>query len=197
METAFVIGNGKTRLDIKLKKLRGKGTTYGCNYLYEDFVPDVLVATDLPIATIIEDSGYAKKHVFYTRNPQKKSGAKKIIKNYGYSSGSVATTLACIDGCRYIYLIGMDLMGLGTINNEKQRTFNNVYSDKQFYKKSNREETYYGNWVNQIHEIMKEYKDRKFIRVNPHLNYTPDEWKNCSNYSNVDLKQFLKNINTM
>ena len=46
MDRAFVIGNGQSRLQIDLNNLRSKGTIYGCNALYRDFIPDVLVATD-------------------------------------------------------------------------------------------------------------------------------------------------------
>ena len=37
MSTAFIIGNGPTRLDINLHDLVGKGKIYGCNALYRDF----------------------------------------------------------------------------------------------------------------------------------------------------------------
>ena len=46
MERAFIIGNGKSRIGFDLNQLRGKGTIYGCNALYRDFMPDVLIATD-------------------------------------------------------------------------------------------------------------------------------------------------------
>ena len=46
MKIAFVIGNGQSRSHFNLNTLRGKGTIYGCNALYRDFMPDVLVATD-------------------------------------------------------------------------------------------------------------------------------------------------------
>ena len=37
MSTAFIIGNGPTRLDVNLHDLVGKGKIYGCNALYRDF----------------------------------------------------------------------------------------------------------------------------------------------------------------
>ena len=46
MERAFIIGNGVSRKGFDLEQLRGKGVIYGCNALYRDFMPDVLVATD-------------------------------------------------------------------------------------------------------------------------------------------------------
>ena len=43
---AFVIGNGQTREQFDLERLRGKGTTYGCNAVYRDFDPDYIVSLD-------------------------------------------------------------------------------------------------------------------------------------------------------
>ena len=54
MTTAFVIGNGISRRGLDLTQLQPYGKIYGCNALYREFTPDVLVATDKPIATIIQ-----------------------------------------------------------------------------------------------------------------------------------------------
>ena len=42
----FVIGNGESRRGYDLTKLKEFGPVYGCNALYRDFIPDVLVAVD-------------------------------------------------------------------------------------------------------------------------------------------------------
>ena len=57
MSSAFIIGNGKSRLSVDLSKLTLLGATYGCNWLYKDFTPDCLVATDRPIADHIQQTG--------------------------------------------------------------------------------------------------------------------------------------------
>jgi hypothetical protein len=67
MTRAFVLGNGVSRRGIDLEQLRLYGKIYGCNALYREFTPDVLVATDRPIATAIQESGYAQHNEFYTR----------------------------------------------------------------------------------------------------------------------------------
>lgn len=199
-ENAFVLGNGITRAEIELEPLRPHGKIYGCNNLYLDFVPDVLVAVDTAISTHIHKMGYCEKNILYTRDPVKKFGksnkAYRIEKNHAYSSGPVAMTLACQDNHRYIYMIGFDLMGIGKVADNNKRRFNNIYADKEFYKKSKADETYYGNWVQQVESIMKEYGDRTFIRVNPHMDYSPREWDDCANYKTMDVKQFLQMINT-
>jgi len=187
MEEAFVIGNGISRLDIDLEKIDGK--TYGCNLLYETFQPDVLVAVDAKVANRIQNLDYCKTHILYTREPKSDSGAIKIEKNWGYSSGPVAITLACQDNPRYVYMIGFDLKGTA------QGKLNNVYADRENYKTSDMDETHYGNWIQQVQQIMKDYPQIKFIRVNPHLDYSPREWTESRNYTTMSLKHFLQKIN--
>ena len=53
--TAFVIGNGKSREGMDLNDLKKHGMTYGCNALYREFTPDVLVAKDKPISDAIQE----------------------------------------------------------------------------------------------------------------------------------------------
>ena len=46
MSNVFCVCNGESRKGYDLNKLKGKGIIYGCNGLYRDFTPDVLVAVD-------------------------------------------------------------------------------------------------------------------------------------------------------
>ena len=159
MSTAFILGNGKSRLSVDLTKLSLLGATYGCNWLCKTFSPDCLVATDRPIADAIQQSGYAQKHRFHTRKPIVDLGGKHLSNEYkGFSSGPNAAALACIDGHSDIYLIGMDL---GTTNG----MFNNVYVDTQFYKKELDPPTYAGNWINQLVKLTEDYPNRQFYRI--------------------------------
>mgnify|MGYP001177647554 CR=1 FL=1 len=56
---AFCIGNGRSRKGFDLRKLKSRGVILGCNFLYKDFAPDILVATDHPIMHHIYNSGYS------------------------------------------------------------------------------------------------------------------------------------------
>jgi len=189
-EFAFVLGNGISRKSINPNRIYRFGKTYACNRVYEDFTPDVLVAVDKPISTEIQRSGYSLNNRFYTRtnNIISGSGALPIPKNNGFSSGPVAATIAALDNFPYIFLIGMDLKG----NNGY---FNNIYADKTFYKSSTDAETYYGNWINQITQIIVEFYNQRFIHVNPLDNYTPQEWRNQRNCSVMNLDEFYTMIN--
>jgi len=188
MDRAFVIGNGRSRLGLDLYSLRGAGKIFGCNALYRDFAPDVLVATDPGISQEIELSGYPEHHEFYTRRPQHQS-SKTIDKNFGFSSGPVAVTYAASEGFKRIYLIGFDLVG---INNKH----NNVYSGTPNYKEINSEATYYGNWVDQIFSIAREYDTQQFVRVGPDNQYWPAQWRR-HNIKKQTIDEFLSEINTV
>tara|TARA_R100001443_G_scaffold105939_1_gene115145 strand:+ start:5962 stop:6786 length:825 start_codon:yes stop_codon:yes gene_type:complete len=58
----FCIGNGESRKDFDLDRLRPFGKIYGCNGLYRDFAPDLLLAMDYNICHEIYRSGYAFDH---------------------------------------------------------------------------------------------------------------------------------------
>ena len=51
-----------------LEKLRPHGVIYGCNALYRDFTPDVLVAVDHGICHEIYNSGYCQKNEAWFRD---------------------------------------------------------------------------------------------------------------------------------
>ena len=53
MTAAFVLGNGLSRQAVDLTTLFHCGTVYGCNALYREFAPHVLISTDAPISTAI------------------------------------------------------------------------------------------------------------------------------------------------
>jgi len=51
---AYIIGNGLSRSEFDLEKLREKGTIFGCNALYRDFTPDYLVSIDNEIVSEVK-----------------------------------------------------------------------------------------------------------------------------------------------
>ena len=190
MSTAFILGNGKSRLSVDLTKLSPLGATYGCNWLCKTFSPDCLVATDRPIADAIQQSGYAQKHRFHTRKPIVDLGGKHLSNEYkGFSSGPNAAALACIDGHSDIYLIGMDL---GTTNG----MFNNVYVDTQFYKKELDPPTYAGNWINQLVKLTEDYPNRQFYRIEGIESAFVKQFGKIDNMKIMNMESFLQMVNT-
>lgn len=185
--TAYVIGNGISRNNIDLTKLDGK--TYGCNALYKEFKPDVLVATDDPISRHIQASRYALENTFYTRKVYSGTGAKKLRPQYAkWSSGPNAVQLAVYDKHDEIVLLGFDF-------GSKSKTLNNVYANTEFYQHSYETVSYYGNWLNQIETIIKAADKTEFTIVIG--NETCDTAMNLERLENVKIIQVHEFINNV
>ena len=154
--TAFVIGNGLSRKGINLSKLNG--TTYGCNWLYTDFKPDVLVAVDKPISDYIQNTYYPKEFVFYTREIYANTGARQLNRHYkNWASGSNALQLAVLDKHKKIFLLGFDFGG--------SQQFDNIYAGTRFYKDQHSKPTYTGKWENEIRTIFRMNNKIEFIII--------------------------------
>jgi hypothetical protein len=190
MSTAFVLGNGVSRKHISLLLLESVGRVYGCNALYREHTPHVLVATDRPIATEIQNSGYAKKNMFYTRRPIQGLGARRVPESYfGYSSGPIATAIAAQDGHRRIYLLGFDM---GPTENKQ---FNNIYAGTEFYKRVDALPTFTGNWVKQLIRIMGDHSLTQFTRVCGTTTARIAELDSIKNLQHIDTNTLLDRIN--
>lgn len=190
MSRAFVLGNGRSRLAVDLNYLKTLGPIYGCNGLYREFEPDVLVSTDKPISEQIQHSGYSLTHKHYTRRPLNGQGAIQIPQEYyGFSSGPIAAGLAAIDKNIAIYLIGFDM---GPAEGGK---FNNVYADTEFYKKSSAVPTYTGNWVRQLKAIAKDFPKVSFYRVKGTTTADIHDLNGVKNLAHMPMEDFLNRIN--
>jgi hypothetical protein len=190
MTRAFVLGNGISRQGIDLHQLQLLGTVYGCNALYREFTPAVLVATDRPIATHIQESGYSAQHRFYTRRPIPGLGAQAVPKSYfGFSSGPIATALAAQDGHTHVHLLGFDM---GPTENN---TINNLYAGTEFYKQVDALPTFTGNWIKQLCRIAKDHPSVQFVRICGATTAAIPELNTMLNFTHVDLASFLDRIN--
>ena len=189
MTAAFVLGNGISRQAVDLNQLKTLGTTYGCNAIYREFVPDVLVSTDTPISERIQHEGYSQKNTHYTRKPFPDSGSIRIAQKYfGYSSGPVAVSQAAIDGAMTIYLLGFDM---GPTRNGR---FNNCYADTEFYKKSSANPTFTGNWVRQLQTIMKDYPKTSFFRIVGDTTAEVRELLGVANLAHLQMADFQQRL---
>ena len=190
MSRAFVLGNGVSRLDVDLNVLKQEGKVYGCNALYRTFAPDVLVSTDTPIATAIQESGYAEQHRMYTRKPIAGLGAHRVPQPYfGYSSGPIAAALAAMDQNIAVYLVGFDMGPIG------HNQFNNVYADTEFYKKSAARPTFSGNWARQLVQVMKDFPKTNFFRVKGTTTADILEFNGVPNLVTMPMQDFLNRLN--
>jgi hypothetical protein len=186
----FVLGNGKSRLAIQPPDLKAYGKIYGCNALYREHTPDVLVSTDRPIAEHIQKSGYSAQHEFYTRRPLPGLGAQTVPKPYfGYSSGPIALALAAMQGNTLIYLLGYDM------GPSASKTINNLYAGTEFYKPVTAAPTFTGNWLKQLICVITDHNNTQFVRVTGSTTARLAELESIRNLEHLDLHMFLDRIN--
>jgi hypothetical protein len=190
MTIAFVLGNGISRRDIPILVLQSHGKIYGCNGLHRECTPEALIATDRPIATHIQQSGYAQNNRFYTRRPIPEFGAHQVpAEYYGYSSGPIAVSIAARDHHDRVYLLGFDLGP--TADNQ----FNNMYAGTQFYKAAGANPTFTGNWIKQMVRVLSDHKKISFIRVCGPTTAPILELESIKNLQQLDLATFQSRIN--
>lgn len=191
-KTAFVIGNGTSRKDIKLHLLKKHGSTYGCNALYRDFAPDYLVAVDYKMIKEIYDSGYYKNHEVWVAEHESLRYVKDV--NYlgtkKWSSGPSALFLATGHFNSYIYMIGFDFIGL-----ENDTKMNNMYADTKNYKRSVQKPIFYRNWLQQTIDVVKNNNHISFIRVGPEFSKPFPNLEKLPNYSTISIENFKKYFN--
>lgn len=184
--TAFVLGNGNSRQRLIIESLRGKGAIYGCNALYREFEPDVLVAVDVKMVNEIVAAGYHKAHQVWT-NPNKginaKSGINYFSPHKGWSSGPTALWFASKQGHKNIYVFGFDYQGI----NGK---FNNIYADTFNYKKSADTATFFGNWLSQTEKTVREFPNIKFYRIIEPGWFIPDRIASLPNLRHITYEDF-------
>lgn len=193
--TAFVIGNGTSRKNIDLEKLKRYGKIYGCNALYRSFRPDYLIAVDVKMILEITKANFQKDNSVWT-NPnrayEKISNLNFFNPSKGWSSGPTALLLASMHQNKKIYILGFDYKGL-----EDGKKLNNIYADTPNYRKSVDNATFYGNWLRQTLSIVKEHKSITYFRVIPRNGFTPDEFLNCKNLKHIYLEDFILRFNSV
>jgi hypothetical protein len=193
MTTAFVLGNGRSRMSFNLEKLRKKGTIYGCNALYRDFKPDHLIAVDPKMIFEICQTGWQLTTPVWT-NPNQKYRDLPNLNFFkdprGWSSGPTAVMKACQDHHQTVFILGFDYQGMGNF-------FNNVYADTFNYKGSNEQPTYFGNWKKQTETLYKEYPNVKFFRVNGENPMVMKDWQVINNFRDISYDEFGKMIETI
>lgn len=187
---AFVLGNGTSRQTIEVSELSNHGKIYGCNALYRSYAPDYLVAVDVKMIQEINSAGYQHRHQVWT-NPNK---SYKDIENLnyfkpsrGWSSGPTALWLASEHQHDKIFILGFDYRGLN-----KGKQFNNVYADTANYKKSTDGATFFGNWLRQTANVIKENPQIQYYRVIAPDNYCPDELNKFDNLETILVEDFKK-----
>ena len=164
MSTAFIIGNGPTRLGVNLHDLVGKGKIYGCNALYRDFDKfDYLVVIDEQFKKLIEMGG--KEGVVEGTKLILPPDEECVEETTGRRSnaGMNAMREAIRHGATKLFCLGFDFI----IKDEVANT-DNVYKDTEGYGEETHA-TYEDSKhrVNYLHWFMNQNKNVRFTFVVP------------------------------
>ena len=190
---AFVLGNGTSRKEINPQELKEHGTVYGCNALYREFDPDYLIAVDVKMINEINSKGYQNDHTVWTnfnRTYKDYENFNYFEKSKGWSSGPTALWLASQHEHNEIYILGFDYQGL-----KNGRMLNNLYADTKNYKKSNETATFYGNWLRQTEQVIKDNPHIKYVRVIATDNFIPKQLNNFRNFKTIYIEDLAKIFN--
>lgn len=162
---AYIIGNGPSRKDFELNRLKPTGETYGCNALYRDFLPDYIFSVDSPITLEMVKEKVYEKCIHYTPslevNRYPKGGPSHlhlIPNNPHWISGSAAMWTATVHGHTDIYLIGFDFREYG------KNMLNNIYQDSPIYGPRD-SETIFEGWLGQFRSLQVMRPNCKFTVV--------------------------------
>jgi hypothetical protein len=191
-KVAFVLGNGTSRSSISILQLRKNGPIYACNAVYRSDVVDYLIAVDAKMIAEIASSKYHLRHSVWTNYRKGFSqfeGLNFIEPRLGWSSGPTALYLASQHKKEHIYILGFDYKG-----NHDGKHINNIYADTPNYKKSEDKATYYGNWLKQTCQVIKDNSEIQFTRIIQPDNYCPPELNNFENFNTITLEEFCNHL---
>ena len=190
MNIACVIGNGPSRQQFDLHCINATMTTYGCNALYRDFMPDYLVSMDILMVCEIVNNKIHYNTKFYTQHCNKMDDLAKqgepinfcTIQRETHDSGNSALRLALENRHETIYVIGFDY-------SSDPSSLPNVYTGTNNYQSSyvwpaaSMTDT---KWIQRLRRILKNHPNQKIIRVNGtrQLDITDN------NYSEITPEQF-------
>ena len=159
---AYCIGNGPSRKNFDLNKLKATGQTYGCNALYRDFMLDFIFSVDMRMTlSMVKDKVYEKcihyaPSIEVNRHPKGGPPLLHLIPNNPHwISGNTAFWTAGVHGHKNIYLIGYDFREYG------KGELNNMYQDTLNYGPRN-DDTVFDGWLKQF---------RDMIKMRPYVNY--------------------------
>lgn len=165
--------------------MRRQGLIVGCNALYRDFTPDILVSVDPAMAEEICETGLQHKIPVWT-NPTSQlkqySNLNFIKPRLGYASGPSAIHIATSFKPTTVFLLGFDFAS----STDK---INNIYTGTRNYKSSNSKPIFTGNWENQITSIMAKHPKIQFVRViDENIVFSLNT--HIKNYSEITVKRF-------
>lgn len=181
-DTIFLIGNGKSRETFDLERLRGKGTIIGCNALYRDFAPDILVAIDAKLIKEINEAKYGEEH--YILLPANRSltvkGALHWRTDQFNTSGCFA--MKCIMDIMKpskCYMLGMDAYPGNVYDKTKNYSVNTLQN--------------FSGVINFYLKVLRREGSTIFYNVNTHDTWTK-EAHSTGKYRFITFEEFEEQV---
>jgi hypothetical protein len=189
-DTVFIVGNGQSRKGFDLHRLFDYGIVYGCNALYRDFQPDVLVVMDGDMLIEVRESKYDGHviHQHLDRNRQECMldwEGREYEKRNLHPSGVTAMHVAIQ---RHIQVTKVVLLGFDVGLQEHGKP-NNVYAWTRNYSNPRNMEHLARRWAAYMAVIFMEYPKHQFVRVGSRQDHIP-EWTGCENLFYMDYGEF-------
>ena len=178
----FLIGNGKSRENFDLERLRGKGTIIGCNALYRDFTPDILISIDSKMINELRSVEYMKDNLVVVpanRNAQHKDVLKWRTSRYNTSGCFGIKLIHTILKPKNCYMLGMDAYPGNLYDatpNYSVNTLQNFSGVIKFY----------------LQELKEQGNNTTFINVN-----TKNTWEGAEHtgrYEFITYEEFEKRV---
>lgn len=181
-DPVFLIGNGTSRKDFDLERLRGIGTIVGCNALYREFTPDLLVSIDAKMLREIKKAGYGDNNlVLIPKNRTVDVPSAIVWKTDRYNTTGCFTMklISQVMQPTKCYMLGMD----GFTGNIYDRTEN--YAANTL--------TNFTGVVSRYLDVLRAEHNTTFINVNERDAW-PKESHDTSKYQMMTYEEFEKTV---
>lgn len=195
MNVACVIGNGPSRLQLDLGEIQHVMTTYGCNALYRDFIPDYLIAMDLNMVLEILGNNIHYKTKFYTQHTNKIDDMARDGHPINFvwgqretlDSGNTALRIALKNNHDIVYMIGFDYSeNPSSLPNVYQGTTN--YVNGRTFPAATMQDT---RWKQRLNKSCKEFPNTKIVRI---LGNKPKLEVSHNNFIQITTEQFKEEL---
>ena len=178
----FLIGNGKSRVNFDLERLRGIGTIIGCNALYREFTPDLLVAIDAKMLREIKISKYGDTNtVLIPKNRTVDVPSAMVWKSERFNTTGCFTMKLISELMKpsKCYMLGMD----GFPGNVYDHTINYAANTLQNF----------NGVLNYYMGVLKANHNTVFINVNE-KDAWPKEAHDTGKYEYITYDEFEKTV---
>lgn len=180
----WVLGNGESRKQIDLNRL--KGYKVGCNAILRDHAVDYLVCVDRRMVSEAIEKGINETTLVYTRkdwygNYRQSKNIREVPdipyepliradEPFQWGSGPYAVLLAAkLSKERSVSLIGFDLYS-------DNKLVNNVYKDTQGYDAASKSAVDPRYWIHQIGKVFECFPKVHFTVYHPRTWEIPAAW---------------------